>query len=42
MERCTITVKEVAEYFGVYTDTIYDLINEGSFPHLWFGQKVIF
>ncbi|WP_407270769.1 helix-turn-helix domain-containing protein [Radiobacillus sp. PE A8.2] len=42
MERCTITVKEVAKYLGVHTDTIYDLVREGSFPHIRFGRKILF
>ncbi|MDC3418069.1 helix-turn-helix domain-containing protein [Aquibacillus salsiterrae] len=42
MERCTVTVKEVAEYLGIHTDTVYDLVNEGSFPHLRFGRKILF
>ncbi|MDL4839496.1 helix-turn-helix domain-containing protein [Aquibacillus rhizosphaerae] len=42
MERCTITVKDVAKYLGVHTDTIYDLVREGSFPHIRFGRKILF
>ncbi|MRH43321.1 helix-turn-helix domain-containing protein [Aquibacillus halophilus] len=42
MERCTITVHQVAEYLGVHTDTIYDLVREGSFPHIRFGRKILF
>ncbi|GGM31808.1 hypothetical protein GCM10011351_17520 [Paraliobacillus quinghaiensis] len=42
MERCTITVKEVAKYLGVHTDTIYDLVREGCLPHIRFGRKILF
>ncbi|MCT2534788.1 helix-turn-helix domain-containing protein [Aquibacillus koreensis] len=42
MEQCTITVKDVAKYLGVHTDTIYDLVREGSFPHIRFGRKILF
>ncbi|WP_226036773.1 helix-turn-helix domain-containing protein [Aquibacillus saliphilus] len=42
MERCTITVQQVAEYLGVHTDTIYDLVRAGSLPHIRFGRKILF
>lgn len=42
METCTITVKDVATYLGVHTDTIYDLVREGSLPHIRFGRKILF
>ncbi|MCT2537127.1 helix-turn-helix domain-containing protein [Aquibacillus koreensis] len=42
MERSTITAKEVAKYIGVHTDTIYDLVREGCFPHIRFGRKILF
>lgn len=42
METCTITVKDVAKYLGVHTDTIYDLVSEGSLPHIRFGRKILF
>ena len=42
METCMITVKDVAKYLGVHTDTIYDLVREGSLPHIRFGRKILF
>ena len=42
MEACTITVKDVAKYLGVHTDTIYYLVREGSLPHIRFGRKILF
>lgn len=42
METITITVKDVAKYLGVHTDTIYDLVGEGSLPHIRFGRKILF
>ncbi|CQR46588.1 Helix-turn-helix domain protein [Paraliobacillus sp. PM-2] len=42
METCTITVKDVAKYLGVHTDTIYDLVREGTLPHIRFGRKILF
>lgn len=42
METCMITAKDVAKYLGVHTDTIYDLVSEGSLPHIRFGRKILF
>lgn len=42
MERCTITVKELAKYLGVHTDTIYDLVKAGKIPHIRLGRRIYF
>ncbi|WP_407272770.1 helix-turn-helix domain-containing protein [Radiobacillus sp. PE A8.2] len=41
MKRCTITAGVVASYLGVHTDTIYDLVREGTIPHMR-GKKILF
>ncbi|WP_404452561.1 helix-turn-helix domain-containing protein [Virgibacillus necropolis] len=42
MERQTITVKEVANYLGVHTDTIYALVKEKQIPHMKIGTRILF
>ncbi|MFD1851402.1 helix-turn-helix domain-containing protein [Oceanobacillus bengalensis] len=42
MERYTMTVKEVADYIGLHTDTIYDLVRENKIPHFRIGRKILF
>ncbi|ASK64207.1 DNA-binding protein [Virgibacillus phasianinus] len=42
MERQTMTVKEVADFLGVHTDTIYALVKEKQIPHLKIGTRILF
>ncbi|ASN06210.1 helix-turn-helix domain-containing protein [Virgibacillus necropolis] len=42
MERQTLTVKEVANYLGVHTDTIYLMANLKQIPHLKFRNRILF
>ncbi|ASN06316.1 helix-turn-helix domain-containing protein [Virgibacillus necropolis] len=42
MERQTLTVKEVANYLGVHTDTIYAMVHGKQIPHLKIGIRILF
>lgn len=42
MERNTITVKELAAYLGVHTDTIYCLVKLNKIPHLRLRNRILF
>ncbi|WP_152640144.1 recombinase family protein [Virgibacillus necropolis] len=42
MERQTLTVKEVANYLGVHTDTIYAMVHGKQIPHLKIGNRILF
>lgn len=42
MNRHTITVKEVAAYLGVHTDTIYCMVQENRIPHLRLRHRILF
>lgn len=42
MERVTMTVKEVSEYLGVSTDTVYRLAREGHLPNARVGHRLLF
>ncbi|KPH71568.1 helix-turn-helix domain-containing protein [Oceanobacillus caeni] len=42
MERRTMTVKEVATFLGVHSDTIYDLVRDEEIPHFRIRSKILF
>ncbi|WP_088033469.1 helix-turn-helix domain-containing protein [Evansella clarkii] len=42
MQRQTMTVKEVADYIGVHTDTIYTMVREKQIPHLRVRARIFF
>ncbi|MDL4842505.1 helix-turn-helix domain-containing protein [Aquibacillus rhizosphaerae] len=42
MERKTMTVKEVAEYLGVHTDSIYLMVRDNEVPHFKIRAKILF
>ncbi|MBC5636439.1 helix-turn-helix domain-containing protein [Ornithinibacillus hominis] len=42
MERRTLTVKEVANYLGVHTDTIYTMVKLKQIPHLKLRNRILF
>jgi excisionase family DNA binding protein len=42
MQRQTLTVKEVANYLGVHTDTIYTMVKANQVPHLKVGKRILF
>lgn len=42
MERHMITVKEVAAYLGVHTDTVYCMVKLHEIPHLRIGNRILF
>lgn len=42
MKRQTLTVKEVATYLGVHTDTIYAMVKLRQLPHLKVGNRILF
>jgi len=42
MKRHTLTVKEVATYLGVHTDTIYTMVKLEQLPHLKAGNRILF
>lgn len=42
LERHMITVKEVAAYLGVHTDTVYCMVKLNEIPHLRMGNRILF
>lgn len=42
MERQTLTVKEVADYLGVHTDTIYAMAHAKQIPHVKIRNRILF
>lgn len=42
MKRRTLTVKEVANYLGVHTDTIYTMVKLKQIPHLKLRNRILF
>lgn len=42
MKRQTLTVKEVADYLGVHTDTIYKMVKQQQIPYLKIRRRVLF
>ncbi|MEN1968325.1 helix-turn-helix domain-containing protein [Lentibacillus sp. N15] len=42
MDRHTITVKEVAAYLGVHTDTVYCMVKLNQIPHLKLRNRILF
>lgn len=42
MERRKMTVKEVASFLGVHSDTIYDLVRDQEIPHFRIRSRILF
>ncbi|MUV38778.1 hypothetical protein JNUCC1_02649 [Lentibacillus sp. JNUCC-1] len=42
MEREHMTVKELAAYLGVHTDTIYKMVLMNKIPHFKLCSKILF
>ncbi|WP_138416618.1 helix-turn-helix domain-containing protein [Aquibacillus sediminis] len=42
MEHQFLTVKAVANYLNVHTDTIYALVRENEIPHFRIRSKILF
>ncbi|WP_026909118.1 helix-turn-helix domain-containing protein [Paucisalibacillus globulus] len=42
MQRQTLTVKDVANYLGVHTDTVYTMVKINQIPHLKLGKRILF
>lgn len=42
MKKKIMTVDEVAAYFGLHKDTIYDLVKENKLPHIRLGGRIFF
>ena len=42
MNQRTMTVKEIAVYLGLHTDTIYDMVRDDKIPHIRIGRKIFF
>lgn len=42
MEQRTMSVADVADYLGLHTDTIYDLVKEKEIPHIKIGRRIFF
>ncbi|MGF2617770.1 helix-turn-helix domain-containing protein [Rossellomorea vietnamensis] len=42
MKRRTLTVKEVSEYLGVHSDTIYTMVREKQIPHFKVRRRILF
>lgn len=40
--KISMTVKEVAEYLGVNTDTIYTMVQQGEIPHFRLRSRIFF
>lgn len=37
-----MSVQDVAEYFGLHKDTIYDLVKKNKLPHFKVGGRIFF
>ncbi|MBP2076858.1 helix-turn-helix domain-containing protein [Oceanobacillus polygoni] len=37
-----MTVKEVAAFLGVHSDTIYDLVRDQEIPHFRIRRRILF
>lgn len=42
MERNAMTVKEMAAYLGVHTDTVYEMVRLNEVPHYKIRRKIFF
>ncbi|WP_163971071.1 helix-turn-helix domain-containing protein [Oceanobacillus halotolerans] len=42
MERQTLSVKEVANYLGVHTDTVYSMVKLKQIPHIKLKNRILF
>lgn len=42
MERQTLTMKEIANYFGVQTDTIHVMVKCKKYPHVKVKNRILF
>lgn len=42
MNKSIMTVEDVARYFGLHKDTIYDLVREKKLPHMRVGGRIFF
>lgn len=42
MNKSIMTVEDVARYFGLHKDTIYDLVREKKLPHMRIGGRIFF
>jgi excisionase family DNA binding protein len=42
MDRQTMTVKEMAGYLGVHTDTIYIMVKLKQIPHVKLRNRILF
>lgn len=42
MKRRTMTVKEVAAFLGIHSDTVYDLVRDGEIPHFRIRSRILF
>lgn len=42
MERNAMTVKEMAAYLGVHTDTVYGMVRLNEVPHYKIRRKIFF
>ncbi|OCA85257.1 MULTISPECIES: helix-turn-helix domain-containing protein [Bacillus] len=42
MTRQTMTVQEAADYLGVCTDTIYNMVREKEIPHFRVRRRIFF
>ena len=42
MRKQIMSVDDVAAYFGLHKDTIYDLVRENKIPHIRLGGRIFF
>jgi len=42
MQKRIMSVQDVALYFGLHKDTIYDLVKEKKLPHFKVGGRILF
>ncbi|RLL45484.1 DNA-binding protein [Oceanobacillus piezotolerans] len=42
MDKEVMNVKEIADYLGLHTDTVYDLVRDNAIPHFKIGKRILF
>ncbi|MBS4172082.1 helix-turn-helix domain-containing protein [Bacillus sp. FJAT-49736] len=42
MQRNTMTVREVADYLGVHSDTVYTMVRLKQIPHFRVRRRILF
>lgn len=42
MNQKPLSVKELADYLSIHTDTLYKMVKEKKLPHFRIGGKILF